>query len=86
MGSKANPGKFDCYANALPNEPMFVLLARDSDAPARVEEWAFAREEGVMNGSYPASDIALVQEARECAYNMREWRRLNLGAWRKKPT
>lgn len=23
MGSKTNPGQFDCYANALPDEPMF---------------------------------------------------------------
>lgn len=29
MGTKNNPGAFDCYANAEPDEPMFVLLARD---------------------------------------------------------
>ena len=27
---KENPGRFDCYANALPDEPMFVLLAREN--------------------------------------------------------
>ena len=26
MGTKNNPGKFDCYANAKPDEPLFVLL------------------------------------------------------------
>jgi hypothetical protein len=29
MGTKSNPGPFDCYAKAEPDEPMFVLLARD---------------------------------------------------------
>lgn len=29
MGTKSNPTQFDCYANALPDEPMFILLARD---------------------------------------------------------
>jgi hypothetical protein len=28
MGTKNVPGKFDCYANALPDEPTFVLLGR----------------------------------------------------------
>jgi len=28
MATKKNPGEFDCYANAGPDEPMFVLLAR----------------------------------------------------------
>ncbi|HAW11807.1 MAG TPA: aspartate decarboxylase, partial [Chloroflexi bacterium] len=29
MGTKNNPGKFDCYDDAHPDEPMFVLLGRD---------------------------------------------------------
>lgn len=36
MGTKNNPGAFDCYANAEPDEPMFVLLGRDKHAPAPV--------------------------------------------------
>jgi hypothetical protein len=29
MGTKNQPGKFDtCYANADPDEPMFVLLGK----------------------------------------------------------
>lgn len=39
MGTKNNPGKFDCYDAALPDEPMFVLLARD---PV-VREWVRRR-------------------------------------------
>lgn len=40
MGTKLNPGNFDCYENAKPDEPMFILLARDAGAPALVEKWA----------------------------------------------
>lgn len=40
MGTKNNPGTFDCYANAKPDEPMFVLLARDKKAPEIVRAWA----------------------------------------------
>ena len=29
MATKNNPGKFDCYTNAEPDEPMFILLGRD---------------------------------------------------------
>ena len=32
MGTKNNPGKFDCYEHAKPDEPMFVLLGRDLEA------------------------------------------------------
>lgn len=44
MATKDNPGKFDCYANALPDEPMFVLLARDELAPSLVRLWATIRD------------------------------------------
>ena len=40
MATKNNPGKFDCYDKAEPDEPMFVLLARDARAPLLVELWA----------------------------------------------
>lgn len=66
MGSKNNPGKFDCYANAEPDEPMFVLLGRDVDAPYLVEMWAKEREQR-------GEDPAKVQEARDCAHNMRKF-------------
>lgn len=68
MGTKNNPGKFDCYENAEPDEPMFVLLARDKFAPELVEQWAYRRK---MDGE----DHHKVQEARDCAAAMREWRK-----------
>lgn len=40
MGTKNKPGEYDCYANAEPDEPMFVLLARDELAPLVVRQWA----------------------------------------------
>ena len=85
MGSKAQPGRFDCYANALPEEPMFILLARDPDFYRLVNEWANHRERDIMIGDRPASDSALVSEARICAAQGANWRRLNNGAWRSSP-
>lgn len=43
MGTKANPARFDCYANAEPDEPMFVLLARDQVGAELVRVWAMLR-------------------------------------------
>ncbi len=66
MGTKNNPGAFDCYANAEPEEPMFILLGRDKHAPTLVWLWATLRE---LDGEDPAK----VKEARECAANMMGW-------------
>ena len=67
MGTKNNPGDYDCYANAHPDEPMFVLLGRDRMAPELIEDWATWRES-------EGEDPAKVAEARECAQQMRAWR------------
>lgn len=40
MGTKNNPGAYDCYANAEPDEAMFVLLGRDKHAGLLVTLWA----------------------------------------------
>lgn len=82
MGTKTNPGKHDCHANALPDEPMFVLLARDPSAPLLIEDWADTRERAIETGGRPRSDEAMVEEARTCADEMRTWRRANEGKWR----
>lgn len=66
MATKANPGQFDCYEKAEPDEPMFVLLARDKHAPALVWLWAVLRE---LDQEKPEK----VEEARLCAVNMIEW-------------
>jgi hypothetical protein len=74
MGTKQHPAAFDCYANAEPDEPMFVLLARDKDAPLLVKLWAQLREGAVEMGAKPVEDLVQVNEAKQCAYEMERWR------------
>lgn len=68
MGTKNNPGKFDCYANAEPDEPMFVLLGRDKHAPLLVKLWAEMRK---LDGEDPSK----IDEAFKCAHAMIDYRR-----------
>lgn len=82
MGTKLKPGAFDCFRNALPDEPMFILLARDPWAPKLVEDWAMYRENMVAAGNRPPTDKAMVTEARTCAHAMGIWRTMNDGRWR----
>lgn len=82
MGSKTDPGSFDCYHNALPDEPMFILLARDPSAPDLVDRWATERQREIQKGTRPRSDQAMVDEAIHCAAHMRHWRVVNNGSWR----
>jgi hypothetical protein len=77
MGSKNEPGSFDCYGNAEPDEPMFILLARDACGPAAVEKWIELREGLITLGIKPESDRAMLDEARACVKKMREWREKN---------
>lgn len=83
MGTKRNPAAYDCYANALPDEPMFVLLARDPSAPDAVRRWAAQRNEDIALGHRPLSDVGMVREAWACAEVMEAWRKDNDGVWRK---
>lgn len=82
MGTKNNPGKFDCYANALPDEPMFILLGRDPSAPSKVRAWAEDRQTDIRLGKRPETDMSAVTDARQCADDMERWRDQNNGAWR----
>src|SRR5579864_2079435 len=66
MGTKNNPGKFDCHAAADPDEPMFVLLGRDRMGCVLVRVWADMREAA---GETPEK----VAEARACADAMEAW-------------
>ena len=82
MGTKKNPGRFDCYANALPDEPMFILLGRDPDFHRLVMEWAERRERDINCGARPPEDYPMVVEARACATAAEKWRFSNNGSWR----
>lgn len=60
MATKNNPGQFDCYKSAHPDEPMFVLLGRDRHAPTLVRIWALLR-------AREKEDEAKLAEAFKCA-------------------
>lgn len=68
MGTKNNPGKFDCFSRAEPDEPVFTLLGRDPVASALVEMWATAREA-------LGEDPEKIAEARRCSDAMADWAR-----------
>lgn len=75
MGTKNNPGKFDCYAKAHPDEPVFVLRGQDKLAPSLVKEWALMFCEVVLDHSHTPIHChnEKVKEALACAKAMEEW-------------
>lgn len=75
MGTKANPSAWDCYANAEPDEPMFVLLARDPQAAYLVRQWADGRAVAISRGQRPIEDFSQIDEAHKCANAMEAWRK-----------
>lgn len=80
MASKAHPGEFDCYSNAKPDEPMFVLLARDPSAPTIVRIWTRlyeARKRAVQWGGLSNEQGLKVGEALRCADAMEAWAKYN---------
>jgi hypothetical protein len=83
MGTRINPGKYDCYHDALPDEPMFVFLGRDPDAPRFIRRWASHRRDMIAVAERPESDLAMCVEAEQCADEMEDWRRQNNGKWRR---
>ncbi len=66
MGTKSDPGTYDCWAKALPDEPVFVFLGRDVHAPDAIRLWADLREQ-----EEGPSDK--VDEARALADGMERW-------------
>ena len=94
MGTKNNPGSFDCYEAAHSDEPMFVLLARDPTAAPLVRIWASVRSGDGLNAMlhfcelmrvclprYSAAPTALAkrQEAVDCAQAMTTWKPADVG-------
>jgi hypothetical protein len=82
MGTKLQELRNGCFARAMDDEPMLVLLARDQSAPALARAWADQREADINAGRKPASDMEQVQSARAEADKMEAWRVENDGAWR----
>jgi hypothetical protein len=81
MGTKNNPGAFDCYANAEPDEPMFVLLARDEKAPAIVRAWVHLhrlKRIGKATAAMTTDELKYNDKEKEaiaCADAMEKWRK-----------
>lgn len=61
MATKNNPGNYDCYESAAPDEPMFVLLGRDRHGAAVVRHWIALRE--AEGDTIPSK----IDEAKTCA-------------------
>ena len=86
MGTKNNPGEFDCLKKADPDEPVFVLLARDPLAADLVREWArryLARKMLDVQPHGPPLTAKTRRKAREamaCADAMDGWRRCEKNA------
>ena len=71
MGTKNNPGRFDCYDKAEDDEPMFILLARDPVAATMVRIWIKLRRHDGLN------EPDKIAEAKICADEMDRWRKKN---------
>ena len=80
MAIKAIEGVSGCYAKALDDEPIFVLLARDPKAPELVRQWSANRLAQIKNGGRDIEDLEQVREAQQCADNMEAWREINVRA------
>ena len=82
MGTKSSPGAFDCYEDAGPDEPIFVLRSTDKSAPDTVRHWAHTyalrkqmeAADSKGPGELTARQLEKVNEARECANEMERWR------------
>lgn len=87
MATKLNPGQFDCYAKAAPDEPLFVLRSTDHRAPHLVRIWAMVRaghftaahnEFTAMIAEQPRYEYKAdekMAEAMKCAAQMENWKR-----------
>ncbi len=67
MGTKNNPGEFDCYNKAEDDEPTFTVLARDPLAPGIVRRWVKRRL------GRPDPNPEKIAEARQTAKDMEVW-------------
>ncbi len=71
MGTKIDPGKFDCYAKLDPDEPFFVLRAKDPIAPYLIQAWRFVRA-GDQRGAEEAMLAASVAWQEHRVMGLRE--------------
>ena len=72
MGTKQNPGNFDCYTKAADDEPIFTLRANDPIAPMIVRYWIYKT---YTDTELDLGDNPKAQEAFKCAVAMENWRK-----------
>lgn len=76
MSTKSDPGRFNCYQAAYPDETIFTILARDPAFPATVSFW---KQERIRLGKNESEDdidrLAAIDAEIEAA---RKWRSANL--------
>jgi hypothetical protein len=82
MGTRMTELRDGCFARAMDDEPMFVLLARDTRASQHVRDWATQRKADISMGKKPASDMVQVDDAFATADKMDAWRTEHDGEWR----
>jgi len=76
MSTKSMPGPFNCYAAAMPDEPIFTILGRDAAGPATIRFWCSERARLGLDKS--DDDISRIATALGEANQFAHWREANL--------
>lgn len=72
---RSRKAAYDCLGKKEPDEPIFVLLARDSAGPSAIKVWATLWLQEISLGLRPKADRDQVTEALKIATDMEIWRR-----------
>lgn len=79
MSTKSEPGPFDAFDKARDNEPLFVLLGRDPDAPATVSFWVDQRRRRILatdaEPEQVRKELQQATEAESIAWEMNRYRK-----------
>ncbi|MDX1371011.1 MAG: hypothetical protein R3321_00985 [Nitrososphaeraceae archaeon] len=74
MGTKKNPGKFDCYNNLKDDEPYFVIMGRDPVGSFIINNWILLRQSITEKGEDGESvEKEKFKEASELSLKMSEY-------------
>lgn len=89
MGTKLNPGQYDCYAKLEPDEPYFLLCSKDPIGEYLVSAWVALRAGDVAAAKRIMENAGKAWkesgrtnlpygsgkslEAQQCAEAMRDW-------------
>ena len=70
MGTKNEPGKYDCYAKLEPDEPYFLLRGKDPVAWLLVDLWCSLRK-AMAGDDFSPAYVEKLNEAKSCAESMK---------------